>query len=249
MRARALRRALVGVGLVAVSAGALGAQQRDSVAADTLEAPDSAQLGRDAERIRAHRRPRTEERDTVRGGTPPSPGRPHFGRPTLRLLAGGALSTAYVRDDNGTTVRPAVAPGVGVEVATVVGARATLAIALRTSRAGIDVRGDGRSWDGGTAWQTDATAAVERTLVPRLAVRAGLGFAWLRGPSDVAPFRFNNASPIRPAAELGATYALSRALGALVAVQAYRYGATTLADPIREPGTVKRLVIGVRYGR
>lgn len=238
---------------LASTAGArsAAAQRPDSVATDSVSAADSAQLRRDAERIRAHRRPRAGERDTVRGGTTPSPERPRLGRPTLRLFAGGALSTAYVRDDNGTTVRPAAAPVIGVEVASVVGPRTTLAVTLRTSRTGIDVRGDGRSWDGGSAWHTDATAAIERTLVPRLALRGGLGLAWVRGPSDVAPFRFNNSSPFRPAAELGATYTFSRSrpLGASVALQAYRYGATTLADPIREPGTVKRLVIGVRYGR
>jgi len=232
-------------------AGAAAAQQPDSSAADSLSVADSAQLRRDAERIRAHRRPRAGERDTVRGGATRSPERPRFARPTLRLFAGGALSTAYVRDDNGTTVRPGVALVVGVEAATKVGPRTTLSVALRTSRAGIDVRSDGRTWDAGGAWQTDATAAVERTLVPRLALRVGLGLAWVRGPSDVAPFRFNNASPIRPAAELGATYALpvSWPLAASVAAQAYRYGATTLEDPIREPGTVKRLVVGVHYGR
>jgi hypothetical protein len=236
---------------LAATAPVVAAQQPDSVAADTLPAADSAQLRRDAERVRAHRRPRAGERDAARGGAAPSPTRPRLGRPTLRLFAGGALSTAYVRDDNGTTVRPGVAPVVGAEVATVVGPRTTLAATLRTSRASIDVSGDGRSWSGGSAWQTDATATVERTVAPRLALRGGLGLAWVRGPSDIAPFRFNNASPVRPAAELGATYALSlsRPLRASIAAQAYRYGATTLEDPIREPGTVKRLVVGVRYGR
>ena len=238
---------------LAVMAGARAAraQQPDSSATDTLPAADSTQLRGDAERIRAHRRPRGEERDTARAGATARAGRPRFTRPTLRLFAGGALSTAYVRDDNGTTVGAGIAPAVGVELATTVSPRTALAVAVRTSRAGIDVDGDGRSWDGGSAWQTDASAAVERTLAPRLALRGGLGFAWVRGPGDLAPFRFNNRSPVRPAAELGATYALplARPLAASITAQAYRYGATTLADPIREPGTVKRLIIGVRYGR
>ena len=53
----------------------------------------------------------------------PAPAAPRFARPTLRALAGIALGTPFVEDGNGTTVRPGVAPLLGVEVASRVGER------------------------------------------------------------------------------------------------------------------------------
>ena len=182
------------------------------------------------------------------------PAAPRFGRPTLRALAGLAFGTAYAEDANGTTVSPGLAPLVSVEGASRVGARTALTLSLRASRPGATVEFEGagsREVEGGGVTTVDVVLGAERLVHDLVAVRGGVGLLYLKGPEALAPFRFNNASSVRPLLDLGGDVRLTRRypLSASVAWQGFRYGAATVADPIDEAGLVQRWTVGVRYGR
>lgn len=184
----------------------------------------------------------------------PAPAAPRFARPTLRALAGIAVGTPFVEDGNGTTVRPGVAPLLGVEVASRVGERTAVTLALRGARPGAMVDFDAAGSDdvdGGTVTTVDVVAGVEYAVHRRVTARGGLGLLYLEGPAELAPFRFNNGSSIHPLLDVGADVKLAHDLPLALALswQGYRYGAATAADPIEEAGVVQRLVVGVRYGR
>ena len=184
---------------------------------------------------------------------PPAPSAaPRLARPTLRALVGGAAGTAFARDENGTSVRPGLSPLVGVEAASAAGERTAITLSLRASRPRAAVEFDaGGDVEAGAVTMLDLTLGVELRLRPAVAVRGGIGLLYLDGPSTIAPFRFNNASRVRPLLDLGAALRASARLPLHLALgwQGFQYGAATAADPIREAGLVQRVVVGVRYGR
>ena len=181
------------------------------------------------------------------------PAGPRFARPTLRALGGVAAGTAFADDENGTTVRPALAPLLGVEAASRVGERTALTLTLRAARpqASIEFDGAGTEVDAGAVTALDLTVGVERTVHPAVAVRGGVGLLYLKGPAAVAPFRFNNAASARPMLDFGAALRAPTRLPLHLSLgwQGFRYGAASVADPIDEAGLVQRVVLGVRYGR
>ncbi|MEJ7810215.1 MAG: hypothetical protein WKG32_07320 [Gemmatimonadaceae bacterium] len=178
--------------------------------------------------------------------------------PRWRGEAGIAYSTPLVHDGNGTDVAPALAPTLGVAIAWDAGPRTVLAAGLRASRAGLRVD-DGRADESaGAAWQADLLAGVEQQVVGCarpgargcVSVRGAAGFGRLTGPDDVLPFR-SGGSSFHPVGEVGlaARVASARPWYASLAAQAMRIGGASTGDPIAEPGTVTRILLGVRYGR
>lgn len=177
---------------------------------------------------------------------------PRLASPTLRMELGAAVSTPYLKDANGATVRAGVAPALALGVAwDLLGRRSPTAatIGVRASRGGVRIRQGGSDTPVDPAWQLDATAGVER-WVGRLGLRAAAGVTWLRGDETVAPFRFANGSPWHLAGEAGA---LARVPGARLLLlsltaQAYRLGTAGPGNPGGSSGTVIRVLTGVRYG-
>jgi len=139
----------------------------------------------------------------------------------------------------------------GVGAAWLTGARTTLALTARVSGGSLRVEGSGGDWDGGSVVEGDLLGTVEWSLHPRAALRGGVGATWLRGPSDLVPFRESNDTPLHGAIVVGASARVLRArpLDAFLDVHATRYGGATVDDPVSEPGTVTRFVLGLRYGR
>lgn len=174
-----------------------------------------------------------------------------------RLEGGVALASALVEDANGTTVRYAPAPMLGAALAWTLSPGLSAAIGARVTRAGVRVEDAGGDRSAGSGWIVDAGASLERQLVGCgseaaigcTALRAAAGALWMGGPDDVTPFR--TAGGARLQGELGAAVRIAnrRPLYLTASGQAFRLGGETAADPIAEPGTVVRLLLGVRHGR
>ena len=245
---------MIGVALICAWPGALRAQtppvRPDSSArADSIARADSLLLERELARIRGERRPVGEVRSqdarkrdsvaTVRKS------------PRLRYGIVLATGTPYAEDEAGVTVRPGPAVGLGGGAAWITGRHYMTSLELRatTNQAVIAEVDSHRS--AGHVLQLDLVGSVERAFADRYAVRAGAGAAWLRGPSDVVPFRHGNNGRVQPTGEIGVAMRLtnSRPLHGTLTGQTSRLGGATIGDPVREPGWVNRLLIGVRYGR
>lgn len=252
---------VIGIALLCAWPHALRAQtppvRPDSSArADSIARADSLLLERELARIRGERRPVGEarsqdarERDSVAG---------RRRSPRLRYDIMLATGSPYAEDEAGVTVRPSVALGVGAAAAWTAGGGYATSLAVRatTNAAVISentsvIGGAEPRRSAGRVLQLDFMGALERQLGDRYAVRAGAGVAWLRGPSDVVPFRHGNNGRLQPTGEVGLSMRLtkSRPMHVTLAGQASRFGSATIGDPVREPGWVNRLLIGVRYGR
>ena len=172
-------------------------------------------------------------------------------RPSFRLGVMAIAGTAYVDDEAGVTVRPGLAPGLAADAAWIVGRSWTAAATIRGSAAPVTIAEDGDTRSEGTVTQADLLGAIERSVGDRFLVRVGAGASWIRGPSDVVPFRYGNNGRFQPTGEVGALMRITngRPLFASLAWQASRFGSATLGDPIREPGWLNRALVGVRYGR
>lgn len=132
------------------------------------------------------------------------------------------------------------------------GPRSRIAFGIRIARSSLEIAGDGREYSAGSAWTTDLMASMEYSLLPWIALRAGAGFLLLQGPDDVAPFAgTSGGDQLHAAAEAGLAAGLSRSrpVFATLTVQGFRLGGSTTSDPIKEPGTVTRVLFGLRYGR
>jgi hypothetical protein len=161
-----------------------------------------------------------------------------------------ASTGAYAKDATGTEVTGGVAAGIGAEAVWDAFTRTTASLFTRGAVGQVTVKGGGYRAQPGSAVQLDLGLALERELLGRLAVRAGAGFVWLHGPDAVVPFRDDN-DRVHWMGEAGATLRLSNRLPftATLGFQGFRLGAGTVADPVREAGWVRRLTMGVRYGR
>jgi hypothetical protein len=114
----------------------------------------------------------------------------------------------------------------------------------------VDLESGGASWSGGTATIVDASAAFERRVFERVALWAGAGVSYVKGPSDVAPFRFENGSPVHLAGEAGARVSLGELpVAAVVMWHVFRMNGTSGAGTPGEEGVVHRAMLGVSYGR
>ena len=179
---------------------------------------------------------------------------PRFVSPSVRLELGAAISTPYLEDANGATVRASTAPTLALGAAWALGgdrgAPTAATIDARATRSPVSVRQGGSDTPVDPAWQLDVTAGAEHWL-GRVGLRAGAGVTWLRGDEKVSPFRFANDSPWHLAAEVGALVRLSatRPLSMLLAAQGYRMGASAGAGPVASNGAVVRVMAAVRYGR
>lgn len=177
------------------------------------------------------------------------------GRP--RLEAAVTYSTNLVEDENGTTVSYGLAPAVGAAFAWTLSSGTNAVLGARVSRAGIDIDFDGTSQSAGNGWVVDARAALERELgacgpdgAPGCtALHAGLGALWATGPDDVTPFSTDRGAML--SGEIGAAVRVTRGLPLYLTgtAQAFRLGGSTASDPLRETGTVMRVLVGVRHGR
>lgn len=177
------------------------------------------------------------------------------GRP--RVEAGIAYSTNLVEDANGTNVSYALGPAIGAGYAWTLSPGTNAGVGARITRAGVSIDyGDGGSESAGSGWVIDARATLERELGPCAAqapgcasIHAGAGATWATGPDDVAPFTSDRGAML--AGEVGAAVRVARRLPLFVtaAAQAFRLGGSTAGDPIRDAGTVMRLLVGVRHGR
>jgi hypothetical protein len=242
MHHRTLR--VLAAGLMAAGADAArtpaAAQQPDSAARR-----DSALAERERRRIRGERVRTTSPRVADSARAPGSRGA------SWRAELGAAFGTRYLEDPSGVKVASQVLPMVGGGVAWTTGERTAVAITARLSGGPLRISsGGGDDWSGGTVMHGDLLGTVEWVVHPRATVHAGVGAAWLRGPSDLAPFRFNNGTPVHAGGVVGASARLLRArpLDLIFDLQAVRYGGGSAGDPIPEPGTVTRYVLGVRYG-
>ena len=236
---RSLAAALLAAGADAARTPA-AAQQPDSAARR-----DSALAERERGRIRGERvrttSPRGSDSTRALGGR----------RMSWRAELGASFGARYLEDAGGVKVQSRLLPVVGVGVAWTTGERTAVGITARLSGGPLRLSsGGGDDWSGGTVMHGDLLGTVEWAAHPRATVHAGVGAAWLRGPSDLAPFRFNNGTPVHAGGVVGASARLLRArpLHLFFDLQAVRYGGGSAGDPIPEPGTVTRYVIGVRYG-
>ena len=171
--------------------------------------------------------------------------------PSWRLEVGLAGGARYSEEaDGGPEVSSRLQPLLGASAAWGAGPRTLFALTARVSAGKVRVESGGGDWSGGTVADADLLAVLEWSPRPRVTLRGGAGAAWLRGSSELAPFRFNNDTPLHLGGLLGVSARVSRArpLDAFLDLQAVRYGGSELADPIAEPGTVSRLVLGVRHG-
>jgi hypothetical protein len=119
----------------------------------------------------------------------------------------------------------------------------------------IDYGGDSKS--AGSGWIVDVRASLERDVSGCTgeaargctSISAGVGALWAGGPDDVAPFTVDRGALLN--GEIGASVriASSQPLFLTGAAQAFRLGGATAGDPIRESGTVMRVLVGVRHGR
>ena len=177
------------------------------------------------------------------------------GRP--RFEAGLAYSTNLLEDANGTSVSYAVGPAIGAGYAWTLSPGTNAVLGARLSRSGVSIDyADGGSESAGSGWVIDARAMLEREIGPCAAaergcatVHAGAGAVWATGPDDVAPFTVDRGAML--AGEIGAAVRVARGLPLFLtgAVQAFRLGGSTVGDPVRETGTVMRVILGVRHGR
>lgn len=224
-----------------LAAGAASAQQTDSIARR-----DSALAERERGRIRGER-----VRTTTPRRVDSSSAAPRSRRPSWRGELGLAFGARYMESDGGVEVQSRVLPFVGGGAAWTTGARTMVGLAARLSAGGLLVSNAETDWDAGSVLLGDLMGTVEWAVHPRATLHGGLGLTWVRGPSDVAPFRFNNDAPLHAGAVVGASTRLpgSRPLRAFLDVHGIRYGGGTADDPIADGGTVTRYVLGVRYGK
>ena len=176
------------------------------------------------------------------------------GRP--RLEATVAYTTNLVEDANGTTVSYALAPTVGAAFAWTLSSGINALLGARVSRAGIDVDFESASQSAGSGWVLDLRAGIEREFGACgmgargcTALHAGAGAVWMSGPDDVAPFSTDRGALV--AGEVGLAVRITSGLPFYLTgtAQAFRLGGATASDPIRESGTVTRVLLGVRHGR
>lgn len=177
------------------------------------------------------------------------------GRPRLEVAV--AYSTNLVEDANGTTVSYGIGPAIGAGYAWTLSPALNAALGVRATRAGISIDyADGGSQSAGSGWVIDARALLEREFGPCTAetrgcasVHGGAGVTWAGGPDDVTPFSVDRGALLT--GEFGAAIrvAAARPLYLTGDVQAFRLGGSTAGDPIRESGTVMRVLVGVRHGR
>ena len=231
--------------------GSALAQQPDSsakvdslVKADSAARADSLLLARELRRIRGEPRARSS-------GAAASPRTERSLSPRVEL--GFAVSTPYLKDANGATVRARVAPvlslGAAWALGRVGGAPTAATVDIRATRAGVKISQGGADTPAGSAWQVDVLAGGERWR-GRVGLRAAAGVTWLHGDDDVSPFRFVNDTPWHLAGEVGALARVSRTrpLSVLLAAQGVRMGSPG-NGLIDANGAVIRLVAAVRYGR
>ena len=237
----------IGVGL---SSSALAQQPDSSARADSVIRADSAARADSLLLARELRRIRGEPRARSAGPVASSPAERSA---SARADLGLALSTPYLKDANGATVRAGIGPvaslGAAWTFGRVGGAPMAATVDLRAMRAGVSVEQGGTETPAGSAWQVDLLAGLERWR-GRVGLRAAAGVTWLRGDDDVSPFRFVNDTPWHLAGEVGALTRLSRQrpLSVLLAAQGIRMGSPG-KGLIDSNGAVMRLVAAVRYGR
>ncbi|HUF29447.1 MAG TPA: hypothetical protein VMM77_02200, partial [Gemmatimonadaceae bacterium] len=171
--------------------------------------------------------------------------------------AGIAHTSALVDDANGTSVSYALAPAIGAGMAWTLSAGTNALLGARLSRAGvrIDYGSDDRS--AGSGWVVDVRAMLEREVSGCAsgpsrgctALNAGVGALWAGGPDDVAPFTVDRGALLN--GEIGASVRVmaARPVYLTLAAQAFRIGGATAGDPVRESGTVMRVMVGGRHGR
>ena len=177
------------------------------------------------------------------------------GRP--RFEAGIAYTSALVEDANGTSVSYALAPAIGGGMVWTLSEGTNALLGARLSRAGVNIDYGSDSKSAGSGWIVDVRAALERAVSGCAggatrgctSISAGVGALWAGGPDDVAPFTVDRGTLLN--GEIGASVriASSRPLFITGAAQAFRLGGATAGDPIRESGTVMRVLVGVRHGR
>ena len=177
------------------------------------------------------------------------------GRP--RFEAGIAYTSALVEDANGTSVSYALAPAIGGGMAWTLSEGTNAILGARLSRAGVNIDYGGDSKSAGSGWIVDVRASLERAVSGCAggaargctSISAGVGALWARGPDDVAPFTVDRGALLN--GEVGASVRIagSQPLFLTGAAQAFRLGGATAGDPIRESGTVMRVLLGVRHGR
>ncbi len=177
------------------------------------------------------------------------------GRP--RLEAGIAYTSALVEDANGTSVSYALAPAIGAGMAWTLSEGTNALLGARLSRAGVNIDYEGGSQSAGSGWIVDVRAALERELSGCAgggargctSISAGVGALWAGGPDDVSPFTVDRGALLN--GEIGASVRIASAQPIFLtgAAQAFRLGGATAGDPIRESGTVMRVLVGLRHGR
>jgi hypothetical protein len=177
------------------------------------------------------------------------------GRP--RLEAGIAYTSALVEDANGTNVSYALAPAIGAGMAWTLSEGTNALLGARLGRAGVNINYGGGSQSAGSGWIVDVRAALERGVSGCAggpargctSISAGVGALWAGGPDDVAPFTVDRGALLN--GEIGASVRIASAQPIFLtgAAQAFRLGGATAGDPVRESGTVMRVLVGLRHGR
>jgi hypothetical protein len=174
--------------------------------------------------------------------------------------AGGTWvqQSRFLEDGNGVSVlgRTTLAAEVGPSWRLLAGGRFDLdvraGVQLRVAAPRVEIReradsiGPARS--AGRAVLADVMVRVEQDGGGILQLHVAAGTVWMRGPTDLAPFRAKGVNGFHGAVEVGAALRVARRpLFLTAAVQAIDYASD--GDPPVTRGAVGRAMLGVRHGR
>jgi hypothetical protein len=170
-------------------------------------------------------------------------------RPAIRFEASALASTSWLKEGS---LDVAASPGgaVGADAMWNASNRARVGVAVRASVSRVAINDASEHWTAGSSHQIDLLGRLELPLTPRFGATASAGVALPSGPKDVAPFDAVSGR-IAATAEIGAVAraAVTSPLALLITAQGIRLDPFTASAVGRQPGTVKRLLVGVRYGR
>ena len=122
-------------------------------------------------------------------------------------------------------------------------------LGVRVSTAALEGSDDGSSWSAGRSSLASVHIGAIQSLGERFSYSLSVGPTFLFGPADVTPFAEATSSlHWGGGVGFGWRFMTSRPVDATLSLDGFMIGGASLADPIEEPGWVRRVTLGVRYG-
>lgn len=196
------------------------------------------------------------------GGQLSPPRGPQWRSPDWRLGGTWVQQSRFLEDGNGVTVhgRTTLAveggPSWVLFDSDLLHLRLRGGLQLRVAAPAVEIRertdGTGPARRAGRAVLADLSARIEQDGGGILQLYGAAGTTWLRGPADVAPFRFDHVDGFHQAAELGAALRVApRPVFITGAIGVFSYGSDTgdAGAGRVQRGAIGRAMLGARYGR